>query len=380
MSAEIAAVEPIGLESPIEQPFGYAQSWVDTRSALLVKIETIDGEVGWGECWGPIAGTRETIEAFFSPLLVGEDPTRIERLHEMMHQRARAAYQSVVPFPALSGIDIALWDLTGKLRDQPVSALLGGRHRDAVRAYATGHYFKHGHSLEEQYELIAEESRGNAERFGAVKAKIGLQLMGYGPDEDLTLIRHIREAIGPETTLMVDANYAYDIGTARSVASELEDLDVYWFEEPIPPKQLEGYARLAQESDLRIAGGECLVPYEFERFLVRGALDIAQPDLANVGGITAARKIDIMSRQHNVQVVPHVWGTPLAIAASLQYIATLPGDPWLEFDNSSNPLREELSDESFAVDAGQVTVPDGPGLGIELDPDVIAEYRVRDSQ
>jgi D-galactarolactone cycloisomerase len=376
-SVTIERVETVPLEAPLDEPFGYAQEWVTTRTALLVRIEASDGTVGWGECWGPIAGTRGTVERLFAPHLEGQSPDGVERLSEDLRDRGRAAYQSIVPLPALSGVDLALWDLAGKRAGVPVSRLLGGARRDAVRAYATGHYFRDDADLDEQYAEIVAEAEANAAALGAVKAKIGLQLLGYGPEEDVELVRRIRRAVGDDVTLMVDANYAYDAGTARAVGRALEELDVYWFEEPVPPEDVAGYAALRDALDVRIAGGECHTPWEFRHLFERGGLDVAQPDVCNVGGLTAARRVAAVAREFGVPVVPHVWGTPVAIAASLHLVATLPGRPWLEFDRSANPLREELAGTSVTPDDdGRLAVPDGPGLGVEIDPAALDRYRV----
>jgi len=377
MDVSITDVEAIGVSATPSEPFGYAQAWVTDRTATLVRIEASDGTVGWGECWGPIAGTRETVDEFLAPKLVGEDPLAVERLHDELVDASRAAYMSTIPLPAISGVDIALWDLRGKLLDRSIGDLLGGRRREAVRAYATGHYFKHEADLETQFERIADEAVANAEALGAVKAKIGLRLLGYDHEADVGLVERIREAVGPETPLMVDANYAYDTATAREVGRSLETLDVRWFEEPVRPENVDGYAHLREALDVPIAGGECHDLYGFDRLFEVGGLDVAQPDLCDVGGITAGRRVVERARIADVQVVPHVWGTPVALAASLQLIATLPGDPWLEFDTSSNPLREELGSTSIdASEDGTVPIPPGPGLGIELDRSAIERFRV----
>jgi D-galactarolactone cycloisomerase len=373
----VASVETIPLEAPLEEPFGYAQAWVDTRTALLVRVEATDGTVGWGECWGPVAGTRETVEDLLAPRVVGEDPRDVERIYEDLYDLGRRAYQSVVPLPAISGIDLALWDLKGRLLGESVASLLGGARRDRVRAYATGHYFKHDADLEEQCRRIAAEARANAVALGAVKVKVGLRLLGHGYEADLELVRRVREAVGEETALMVDANYAYDVGTARTVGRELADLGVRWFEEPVAPENLDGYAHLREALDVPVAGGECNTPAEFARLFERGGLDVAQPDVCNVGGLTPARRIAASAPDRGVRVVPHVWGTPVALAASLHLVATLGGDPWLEFDRSANPLREELAvDPVVADERGRVAIPDGPGLGVSLDDGALAAYRV----
>lgn len=372
---QIECVETISLEAPLEEPFGYSQEWVHTRSALLVRVEASDGTVGWGECWGPTAGTRETIEEILRPVVIGEDPMAVDRLYDRMYDVSRAAYQSIVPLPAISGVDIALWDLKGKLLGEPVSALLGGRRREDTRAYATGHYFKPVDDLEEQYRRLVAEAKRNAE-LGALKLKVGLQLLGHGPDEDMELVRRVRSAVGDNVRIMVDANYAYDLPTARSVGERLEPLDVHWFEEPVRPENIDGYATLNRSLSIQIAGGECHTPSQFDRLLTSDAVDIAQPDLCNVGGITPARRIaDRVRLSRNVAIVPHVWGTPVAIAASLQYISTLANDAFLEFDRSPNPLRDELGTRSFVDDSGRATVPDAPGLGVELNQSAIEAYR-----
>lgn len=375
MSLTIDSVETIALRSPLETPFGYSQAWVDDRSALLVRVEASNGVSGWGECWGPIAGTREVVDDFLAPQLLGVNPSDPEGIYDELYNQSRAAYQSVVPLPALSGVDIALWDLKGKLDDQPVGALLGGQKRDSVRAYATGHYFKKGAALDKQYDLIGEEAATNASQFDAVKAKIGLQLLGYGPEEDIELVRRIREEIGQETALMVDANYAYDTGTARRVGEELADLGVYWFEEPVNPEHTDSYVKLSEQLEIQIAAGECNTPYELARMISEKAIEIAQPDVCNIGGLTPSKRLSYLCNEFGVQMNPHVWGTPIAMGASLQLLSVTHGNPWLEFDLSSNPLRTDLATTAFTVEDGAVSIPEKPGIGVQPDPDVIEQYR-----
>lgn len=370
----VTDVEAVGVTAPLDEPFGYSQSWVEERSAVLVQVEASDGTIGWGECWGPIAGTEAMVEEVFGPEIVGENPLETQRLYRRMYDRGRAAYQSTVPLPAISGIDIALWDLKGKLLDQPVSVLLGGRNREQVPAYATGHYFRKVTDLEEQYATIVEEAKRNAEALGAIKLKVGLQLLGYGSEEDVELVRHVREAVDSGTTIMVDANYAYTHPTATDVGRQLEALGVQWFEEPVAPECYREYVTLREELDLNIAGGECHGPAAIDRLLTLGGLDIVQPDVCNVGGLTPARQI-VDKADKCVDVVPHVWGTPVAIAASLHLTARIENPTWLEFDRSPNPLREELAERPFDPDDdGEVFIPDDPGLGVEIDRQKVNEF------
>lgn len=376
MSEQISDVETVTLENPLEEPFGYAQGWVTERTATLVRIETDSGTVGWGDCWGPIAGNRELVDDFFAERLVGRDPEDVERIHDDLYQAGRAAFQSFVPLTAISGIDLALWDLKGKLAGKPVSALLGGRQRETVEAYGTGHYFKHEAEIETQYERISSEARANADAFGAIKLKVGTQLIGHGPEQDIELVRRVRDTVDDDTTIMVDANYAYNLPQARRVSEALETLDVHWFEEPLPPENVDAYADLREGTDVRIAAGECHAPYEFDRLFDAGAVDVAQPDVCNVGGLTSARYIARLAADHAVQLIPHVWGTPIAIAASLQLIATLDGQPLLEYDQSPNPLRDSLlAESSLKPDSeGKVPIPDEPGLGIDIQESAVREY------
>jgi D-galactarolactone cycloisomerase len=375
-SPTIASIDTIGLEAPLDEPFGYSQEWVETRTALLVRVEADDGTVGWGECWGPITGTKETIDDLLGSTLLGENPLDAERLHDTLYETGRTAYQSIVPLPAVSGLDIALHDLRGKILDQPVSTLLGGRRREDVPAYATGHYFKPVEGLEEQFDRIVAEAEENAKALGALKLKVGLGLLGYGPKADRELVERVRKAIGNDVTLMVDANYAYDRPTAERLGREFAKNDVYWFEEPVSPEHLDAYIDLRETLSVHVAGGECHAPAEFRRFLDAGAFDIAQPDVCNVGGLTAARRIADRAAATGVPLVPHVWGTPVTLAASLHLLAAIEQETWLEFDRSANPLREELSERAFApTDDGRVIVPSGPGLGIELDTTMLDYYR-----
>jgi D-galactarolactone cycloisomerase len=377
MNVSIDSVETVGLSASLDERFGYAQEWVTRRTAVLVKIEADDGTVGWGECWGPVAGTRAVVEDVLAPTILGENPLHVERLYDRLYDAGRATYQTVVPLPAISGLDIALWDLKGKLLDQPVSTLLGGRERDDVRAYATGHYFRDTDDLTAQYDGIAAEAAANADRLGALKLKVGLAHLGYGPEEDVELVRRVRERVGDDVTVMVDANYAYTRREARAVGRRLEELGVHWFEEPVAPEDIDGYASLRADLEVPIAGGECHTPTEFGRLFDVHGVDIAQPDVCIVGGVTPGRRIVTQAEAHGIDVVPHAWGTPVGLAASLHLIATVDREPWLEYDRSPNPIRDALS-ERTAPNDGRVSIPAAPGLGVDVDLDAVAEYRVDD--
>jgi D-galactarolactone cycloisomerase len=374
---EIESVEAIPLRRELDDRFANAQKWIDSREYCLVRIEADDGTVGWGECWGPVAGNRELVAETVGPWLVGRDPRRVEALHHDLRFKLESAFHSYVPASVVSGVDIALWDLRGKSMGEPISTLLGGRRRERVRAYATGHFFSDVESFDDLRTSVVDEAVGNVEAgFDALKNKIGLaRHFPYGREEDVELVRAIRRAVGDDIRLMTDANHAYDAADARWVADRLADLDIYFFEEPVPPRAVDTYGRLNRTGDVSIAGGECWAfEHEFERVLDAGAVDYVQPDVTSAGGLTSARRIATLAESNDVRCLPHVFGSAVALAASLQLLATLPGEPMLEFDRTPNPIREDLATEPIVNEGNAIPIPDGPGLGIEIDEDVLDAF------
>ena len=375
---EITSVQPVALRRSLDGRFANAQKWIDSREYCLVRVECSDGSVGWGECWGPVAGNRELIDEWVAPWLTGRDPREVERIHDDLIFRLRSAFHSHVPAGVVSGVDIALWDLRGKLTGEPVARLLGGRRRDSVRAYATGHFFTDCDSFSTLRERVVEEARANVDAgFDALKNKIGLaRHFPWSREEDVELVRAIREAVGDDVRLMTDANHAYDVADARWVADRLGELGVYFFEEPLPPEQFEAYGRVNEGADVPLAAGESWAfEHEFDRAAEAGAVDVLQPDVTSAGGVTSARRAADLAAANGLRCVPHVFGTPIALAASLHVLATLPGDPMLEFDRTPNPIRRRLTAEPITNEGNAVPVPDGPGLGIEVDPDAVSEFR-----
>ena len=373
---EIETVETVPLRRELDDQFANAQKWIDSREYCLVRIETADGTVGWGECWGPVAGNREIIDEYVTPWLTGQRVDSVERIHDDLVFKLRSSYHSYVPASVVSGIDIALWDAYGKSTGRSVSRLLGGRRRDEVRAYATGHFFRDVEDFETLRSVIAEEARGHVDAgFTALKQKIGLSRhFPWGTEEDVELVRAVREAVGDEIDLMVDANHAYDLATAKRVAEGLEGLDVRFFEEPVRP-EVAYYADLSDDVTVPIAGGESWAfQHEFNRVLSENAAEYVQPDVTSAGGITSTDRVAALAHSENVQCVPHVFGSAVAIAASLQVIATIPGDPMLEFDRTPNPIREDLAVNPVTNDGDVVSIRDEPGLGIEIDESVLESF------
>ena len=374
----IESVEAIPLRRDLGERFANAQKWIDSREYCLVRVTDEDGTVGWGECWGPTAGNRELIEEYVAPWLVGRDPMDVEQIHDDLTTKLRNSFHSYVPVSAVSGVDIALWDLKGKLLGESVASLLGGRRRDEVRAYATGHFWPDVDSFEEVREAVVAEATGHVDAgFDALKNKIGVaDLTPWGRDEDVELVRAIREAVGDDVRLMTDANHAYDVADAAWVGERLAELDVHFFEEPVVPHDLDGYERLNETLDVPIAGGECWAyDHEFDEVLDRGCVEYVQPDVTSAGGLTSTRRVATLAYGKNRQCFPHVFGSAVALAASLQVLSTIPGEPMLEFDRTPNPIREDLAVDPITNDGNAVQIPDVPGLGVEIDPDVLAEFR-----
>ncbi len=367
------------LQATLSQPFAYSRAWYDTRMAMVVEIETDNGLVGWGECYGPARITAAVVGSV-ATLLIGEDPLRIDHLWRKVYSTLRDHGQKGVVIEGLSGIDIALWDIKGKHFGVPVHRLLGGGIRNTVQAYATGLYRRRSG---DPLRYLPEEAAGYvAEGFRAVKLKVG-----FGVEEDAAVTAAVREAIGSDVALMVDANHAYDATAAIRLGRFIERHDIGWFEEPVPPEDLAGYREVKSALSIPIAGGEC----EFTRFgfrdvLASRAMDIIQPDTCAAGGLSECKKIADMAEAFGVRYNPHVWGTGIAIAASLQLLAVLPShtplslaplEPMLEFDRTEHPIRQAILTQPIEHVGGMVAVPDGPGLGIEVDREALARFAAR---
>ncbi|MEI4474244.1 mandelate racemase/muconate lactonizing enzyme family protein [Frigidibacter sp. MR17.24] len=372
---KIAAVRTHLLDHRLETAFESASMRFDRRSHVLVEIECDDGTVGWGECLGP-ARANAAVVATYAQWLVGQDPLETTKIWATLYNALRDQGQRGLTVTALSGIDIALWDIKGKHFGVPVSVLLGGRFREQIRAYATGSFKRDG--VDRVEDNAAEMAARAAEGFHACKIKIG-----FGVAEDLRVIRAVREAIGPEMRLMIDANHGYDVIEAVRLGQAAAECGIDWFEEPVVPEQLAAYREVRVRQPIPVAGGETWhTAWGFREPLETRAVDIAQPDLAGCGGFTEARRIADLAALHGVRVVPHVWGTAVHIAAALQFMAAMvpspvrvnPVEPIMEFDRTHNPFRQAIVTTPIEHVAGMVAIPDGPGLGIEIDRAALAEF------
>ena len=338
----------------------------NSRSATLVQVETDKAITGLGSC----SGNGELIEFIVAnvlkPLLIGMDPTEIDAIWDKAYVRGghKEFGTRGIGVVALSGVDIALWDILGKVRGVPLYQLLGGKCRDKVPVYATALY-------PEEPSRVAKRARGFAEQgFHGVKIKVGFDL-----DQDIRIVRAVREDLGKDFVIMTDANQGYTLDVALKAADAFAECGAYWLEEPLFVEDIEGHATLREKGKTPIAVGENLhMCYAFENFIARGAVDFIQPDVARAGGITEIRKITAMATKQKVPVSFHTWGDGVALAASVHLAAALQDCIVMELDYTYNPLREELLDEPFAVENGYLIPPEKPGLGIELNEEALERF------
>ena len=338
----------------------------NTRSTTLVQVETDDGVSGIGSCSGNGELIEIIIEKVLKPLLVGMDPTAIEDIWDRAYMRGghKEFGTRGIGIVALSGVDIALWDILGKVRGLPIYQLLGGKCRDQVPVYATALY-------PEEPSKVARRARGFADQgFHGVKIKVGFDL-----DQDIRIVRAVRQELGKDFIIMTDANQGYSVDVALKASDAFAECGAFWLEEPLFVEDIEGHAILREKGKTPIAVGENLhTRYAFENFIVRQAVDFIQPDVARAGGISEIKKITALAAKHKVPVSFHTWGDGVALAASVHLSAALRDCIVMELDYTYNPLREELLREPFKVQEGYLIPPEKPGLGIELSQDALRKF------
>ena len=388
----IVDVSTLKLRYTMDTPMADAIHYMPERNLLLVQITTDDGLVGLGEC-AAYGGSLDSMERVvlddLQPSLIGEDPFRVERLWSRMARRSHQRGTTGMLMQAISGVDIALWDLIGQATRTPLYRLLGG-YRDTLDAYASAGFYAGGKGAAE----LAEEVGGYAERgFGAVKIKVGRNpevMLNPLPDmwapdyatatldEDVERVRAARAAIGPHVRLAIDANNAWTSSVALQFMGRVADQHVFWLEEPVATDDVEGSAEVARAIDVPVAGYETATGLvSFRNLIGRRAVDIVQPDVIWTGGFTVCRKVAALAEAHGLPVVPHVFSSAVATIANMHFIASLPNGGLLELDQNPNPLRTELFEEPIAVAAdGTVRLPDRPGLGVTLNQATVERYRV----
>jgi L-alanine-DL-glutamate epimerase-like enolase superfamily enzyme len=386
---KIAAIRTTALSCRCEPPYASAAGVQSRRGALLVEIETDSGITGLGEAGVGGGVTADVIEKDLAPLLIGEDPLLIEHLWQKMFARTRQYGRRGLVMQAISGIDIALWDIAGKVAKLPVYRLLGAC-RDRVEAYASGGFYQEGKSAAD----LAGEAEGyRARGFRGMKMKVGRnpstqthlrQLIGQAvfcevePEEDLARVAAVRKALGPQAKLMVDVNCAWSPAVAIEIGRAMEPYKLYWIEEPVATDDIDGSARVADALATPIAGYETEVGlFGFRQLIDRGAVDIVQPDIAWSGGFSEGRRIAAYAQAHHRMVAPHAFAGAVLLVASLHFAAAIPNGLLLEWDHNPNALRDELLKEPLRLEPdGTVKLPERPGLGIELDHAAVERYRV----
>jgi D-galactarolactone cycloisomerase len=369
------------MSSALDTPFSFSQGNISQRSSVIVEMTLDNGIVGWGEslCHGqqPPEIAAAIIEYCYKPHLLGQNPFSTDVLWERLYNLTRPFGQGGATVNAYSAIDIALYDCLGKHLQQPVYNLLGGAYRSKVEAYATGFYWKKGDVFPDCWIREAKEfiSRG----FCGIKLKTGM-----GIERDIAYINAVRREIPAGIKLLADFNCAYSQAEAIRIIKGTKDAGVFLYEELLAPEDMDGYCAIRNLTDSYIAAGEnILSKYEFKRWLENGALDIYQPDLCSSGGFTECKKILALAQSCHARVIPHVWGSGIGLAASLQFLAVVPPvtmatyseQPLLEFDQSLHPFRTDLIFNAIILDKNSfVAIPEKPGIGIEVNTDVLKEF------
>jgi L-alanine-DL-glutamate epimerase-like enolase superfamily enzyme len=390
---KITSVEATWVRVPIPEERQHTSDFGRARTfdTAIVRVDTDDGLVGWGEAKvaagsaGNYAGVTAIVNHEFAPALCGENPLHINRLWDTLYNlpRAHHALERGHVFPAmgrrglsisaLSGIDIALWDLLGKALNVPVHQLLGGKRVPRMAAYASGGWAP--------AESIGSQLRGyiDASGFRAVKMRVGAQ--DGSPARSAERVIAAREALGPDIELMCDAHGTWTVSEAREFCYRVRDCGLTWLEEPVCADDPNGLGEVRRATHIAIAAGESeFTRFDFLRLIETRALDVLQPDLAICGGLSEGVRIAALASAANLRLAPHLWAGAPAFAAGLHLAAASSCGFILEYSLGANPLLHDLIEESFDVDAGFITIPDRPGLGISPCHEFIARHAVRDAR
>ena len=385
---KITSIKSHVLRYELDKELGYSQQYYKHRTAHLVEVETDEGITGWGECFGPgniALANKYIVEKVIQPLIKGDDPLKKEYIWHKVYNLLRDSGQKGMPIQALSGIDIALWDILAKKSNLPLYQLLGGKTNDKIPVYGYGMMLQKK-TVDELCELFKNEASQIKEKnFKAMKMKIGM-----GPKEDLKLVSAVRDAIGSEFKLMVDANHAYNKNDALYVGRGLDEMNIYWFEEPVAPEDYDGYKELKEKLKTNIAGGEAeFTKYGWNQLIKNNCIDIAQPEVCGLGGITEYLKVSALAQSNFIPIVNHVWGSALSVAVNLHLLTTLPDMPgglfptksMLEFDTTEkNIFITDLAEEKFSIldqvknKNGFASPLENIGIGINPNKDFIKKY------
>ncbi len=378
-SVKITDIEVIHLRVP---PLDVDCEWGE--DAVLVKVFTDQGIVGVGEADSSPQVVAACIEAPMSnfycqglkSLLIGENPLEIERLWQKMYWASNYMGRRGAGIHALSAIDIALWDIAGQYYQEPLHTLLGGRYRRQIKAYGT---FIPVANPEDNGSIAADLVTD-----GYLSIKFGGGVFGDDPDTDVAIVKAVREAVGDQIQLQIDlAGKWRTRAHTVMMAKRLVEFNLNWIEEPILADDLLGYGLLSEQLSqyqIRLAGGESLTTqWEFKPFLENARVDVVQPDITRCGGITEIKRIYNLAQLYSTELVPHGFSTGILLAASVHFLAACERGTLMEYSQSKSPLFTELVSNPILFDNGQLHVPDRPGLGIELNEDVIERYRIQPS-
>ena len=348
-----------------------------TQDDLILAVETDEGITGYGEVdTAPLVG-KAVVESYMShgtcyglkEVVIGSDPFDYEQIWNEMWSKTYYYGRSGPVMHVMSGIDMALWDIMGKATGKPVHKLLGGSYTTRVRPYASALMPDSKDEVKRMVEKYAS--------LGYTAIKFGWGPLGYDVKFDLTLIEMARKTAGSYMEIMIDIGKRYKLKQAMYVAKALEQLNIFWLEEPLPAEDYRGYKRLTESTTLRIASGEEESGrLAFSRLIQESGVDVIQPDISRCGGLTEAKKIATLAADNNILMVPHAFKTGILVAASIQLIAALPQVPFLEFSVTESAIRKELLMKPFVQKDGFVEVPQKPGLGIEINPEVIKKFAV----
>jgi D-arabinonate dehydratase/D-galactarolactone cycloisomerase len=340
----------------------------DTIDTVLVKVTTSDGVTGWGEAKAPVGGraTAAIVDDLLAPLVLGSGLDELTATWERMYAGMRVrGHDSGFWLEALAGVDIALWDAWARTVDRPLWALLGGRFRDAVPVYASG--VPAGSADAAGQEVVrAEAQRLRDQGYRAVKVAIGVS-----PEDDVASVRTVRSVFGPSASVFADAAGQYELPQALRVGRALQELGAGFFEMPLPPEDIPGYARLAAALDVPLALDSLATRHRALAFLQAGGLHVLQPDVCRAGGVTETMRIAVLADAFGAQATPHVSiGSPIHVAASVQCAAAMPNFAIMEYWIGSNPLAVVAADALVPAHSA-IAVPAGPGLGITVDEDAV---------
>lgn len=384
----IRDVDAVWLHCPIPYELQHVSDFgrIASFDMALVTVTTDDGVTGAGEAKAGVgsaavcASLVTCIMEELRPMLLGQDPREINRLWERMYSGPRDHYALARgrTFPALgrrgltiaaiSGVDMALWDLLGKALGVPVAQLLGGACREAMPAYASGGWA--------DVDNIGQQLLGYCSKgFSGVKMRVGV--MDGDVDTSVARVRAARQALGPRIKLMADAHGTYSVPEAKRFCDGVAECDLYWFEEPVNADDRDGAGEVRAHAQMPIAAGESeFTRFDFRDLIQHRAVDVLQPDLAICGGVTEGRRIATLAEAHQLALAPHLWGSCVSFMAGLHLAFASPSAVILEYSLGANPLLRELPVEQIEVRDGMIAAPTAPGLGVTLRPEFVRKYRM----